>query len=89
LNAALSVAPEATGTVTISSDPDGAEIFVDDKFYGSTPATLDFPLEVTRSFLNFRDTPTGAAPSKSSNQARHPSRLLSTQLHESRSLPAE
>jgi S1-C subfamily serine protease len=40
LNAALSAAPEATGTVTISSDPDGAEIFVDDKFHGNTPATL-------------------------------------------------
>jgi len=32
--------PEGFGTVNISSDPDGAEIFVDDKFHGNAPATL-------------------------------------------------
>jgi serine protease Do len=32
--------PHGFGTVTITSDPDGAEIFVDDKFVGSTPAKL-------------------------------------------------
>jgi S1-C subfamily serine protease len=32
--------PEGVGTVTITSDPDGAEIFVDEKFHGNTPATL-------------------------------------------------
>ncbi len=42
-NASLSAAPEALGTVSISSDPDGAEIFVDDKFHGNTPATLKLP----------------------------------------------
>jgi serine protease Do len=31
---------EGTGTVSITSDPDGAEIFVDDKFFGDAPATL-------------------------------------------------
>src|SRR6267378_4039983 len=31
-NASLFAAPEALGTVSISSEPDGAEIFVDDKF---------------------------------------------------------
>jgi PEGA domain-containing protein len=31
------------GTVIISSEPDGAEIFVDDKFHGNTPATLKLP----------------------------------------------
>ena len=31
---------ESVGTVTITSDPDGAEIFVDDKFHGNTPAIL-------------------------------------------------
>jgi S1-C subfamily serine protease len=36
-------APQGAGTVTISSDPDGAEIFVDDKFHGNTPATLKIP----------------------------------------------
>ena len=32
--------PEGTGTVSITSDPDGAEIFIDDKFFGNVPATL-------------------------------------------------
>jgi len=36
-------APDGVGTVTISSEPDGAEIFVDDKFHGNTPATLKIP----------------------------------------------
>jgi S1-C subfamily serine protease len=36
-------APEGVGTVTVSSEPDGAEIFVDDKFHGNTPATLKLP----------------------------------------------
>ena len=35
-----SPAPDGIGTVIVSSDPDGAEIFVDDKFHGNTPATL-------------------------------------------------
>ena len=35
--------PEGTGTVSITSDPDGAEIFVDDKFFGNVPATLKLP----------------------------------------------
>jgi hypothetical protein len=34
-----SSAPDGVGTVTISSDPDGAEIFIDDKFLGNAPAT--------------------------------------------------
>lgn len=38
-----SSAPEGAGTVVISSTPDGAEIFVDDKFHGNTPATLRLP----------------------------------------------
>jgi PEGA domain-containing protein/trypsin-like peptidase len=42
-NAHLSTALEAVGTVSITSDPDGAEIFVDDKFHGNTPATLKLP----------------------------------------------
>ncbi len=42
-NTPLPAAPEAVGTVTISSEPDGAEIFVDDKFHGNTPATLKLP----------------------------------------------
>ena len=36
-------APDGVGTVSISSDPDGAEIFVDEKFHGNTPATLKLP----------------------------------------------
>lgn len=31
------------GTILVSSTPDGAEIFVDDKFHGNTPATLRLP----------------------------------------------
>jgi S1-C subfamily serine protease len=34
---------EGAGTVIISSEPDGAEIFVDEKFHGNTPATLRIP----------------------------------------------
>ncbi|HYL85574.1 MAG TPA: trypsin-like peptidase domain-containing protein [Candidatus Angelobacter sp.] len=37
------VAQEGAGTVTITSEPDGAEIFVDEKFHGNTPATLRLP----------------------------------------------
>jgi serine protease Do len=36
--------PEGTGTISITSDPDGAEIFVDDKFFGDAPATLKLPV---------------------------------------------
>jgi serine protease Do len=39
-NASMSVASNAVGSVSISSDPDGAEIFIDGKFHGNTPATL-------------------------------------------------
>ena len=34
---------DAVGTVSVSSGPDGAEIFVDDKFLGNAPATLKLP----------------------------------------------
>jgi S1-C subfamily serine protease len=34
------VSPEGFGQLTITSDPDSAEIFVDGKFVGNTPATL-------------------------------------------------
>ena len=34
---------KAFGTVAITSDPDGAEIFVDEKFVGNTPAKLKLP----------------------------------------------
>lgn len=39
-SASSSVVPDGVGTILISSVPDGAEIFVDDKFHGNTPATL-------------------------------------------------
>jgi len=39
-NASLSAPLDAVGTVSISSDSDGAEIFVDEKFHGNTPAML-------------------------------------------------
>ena len=41
-----SPAPQASpgvGTIIISSTPDGAEVFVDEKFHGNTPATLRLP----------------------------------------------
>jgi hypothetical protein len=31
---------QGTGSVNVSSDPEGAEIYVDDKFVGNTPSTL-------------------------------------------------
>ena len=34
---------DAFGTVTVSSDPDGAEVYLDGKFIGNTPATLEIP----------------------------------------------
>jgi serine protease Do len=33
-------APEGNGTLIVSSDPDGAELYVDGKFVGNVPATL-------------------------------------------------
>jgi serine protease Do len=41
-------APEGTGALKISSDPDGAEVYVDGKFVGNAPATLKLPLDRTR-----------------------------------------
>lgn len=41
--AATTVGSDGVGTILISSIPDGAEIFVDDKFHGNTPATLRLP----------------------------------------------
>lgn len=32
--------PPQTGTVTIASDPAGAEIYIDGRFFGQTPATI-------------------------------------------------
>jgi S1-C subfamily serine protease len=40
LSPVAGAAPDGVGTVVITSEPDGAEIFVDDKFYGNTPASL-------------------------------------------------
>ena len=34
---------EGSGIVTISSSPDAAEIYIDGKFHGNTPATLKLP----------------------------------------------
>jgi len=35
--------PDGFGVLSITSDPDAAEIFVDGKFHGNTPATLKLP----------------------------------------------
>jgi serine protease Do len=36
--------PEGNGTLTVSSDPDGAEVYLDGKFVGNTPATVKLPI---------------------------------------------
>lgn len=43
LNTSPQAAPGGAGTVLITSVPDGAEIFVDEKFHGNAPATLRLP----------------------------------------------
>jgi S1-C subfamily serine protease len=53
LNASLSATVDAVGTVSISSDPDGAEIFIDDKFHGNTPAALKLPAGAHAIVLKF------------------------------------
>jgi len=35
--------PEGFGQITVTSEPDAAEVFVDGKFVGNTPATLKLP----------------------------------------------
>ena len=45
--------PDGVGTVTITWEPDGAEIFVDDKFYGNTSATLKLPAGTHAIVLKF------------------------------------
>ena len=52
-NASLSAAFDAVGTVSISSDPDGAEIFVDEKFHGNTPALLKLTIRSHAIVLKF------------------------------------
>ncbi len=39
-SAAATAPTEATGTVSVNTNPDGADVYVDDQFYGSSPATL-------------------------------------------------
>lgn len=45
--------PSGTGTVTISSDPDGAEIYIDGKFFGDAPATLKLSVGSHEVILKF------------------------------------
>jgi hypothetical protein len=33
-------ANDATGTIILSTNPDGAEVYLDTQFYGNSPATL-------------------------------------------------
>jgi S1-C subfamily serine protease len=40
---AMASVRQGFGTIAISSDPDGAEIYVDDKFVGNTPAKVKLP----------------------------------------------
>ncbi|GAC1637376.1 MAG: hypothetical protein NVS9B14_17250 [Candidatus Acidiferrum sp.] len=46
-----------TGTVSITSDPDGAEILVDDKFFGNVPATLKLSAGTHEIVLKFPGRP--------------------------------
>lgn len=41
---AASQAADGVGSVSISSTPDGAEVYVDGKFVGNTPETLKLPV---------------------------------------------
>ncbi len=41
--AAAGSSPDGFGTITITSEPDAAEVFVDGKFLGNTPSTLKLP----------------------------------------------
>jgi serine protease Do len=50
-------APDGIGTISITSDPDGAEIFVDDKFFGDAPATLKLPVGTHSIDLKFPGRP--------------------------------
>src|ERR1019366_4694520 len=43
-NSSTTHAPEGNGTLTVSSDPDGAEVYLDGKSLGNTPATLKLPI---------------------------------------------
>jgi S1-C subfamily serine protease len=53
LNSSASAIPDGVGTVTISSEPDGAEIFVDEKFLGNAPASLRLPAGTHAILLKF------------------------------------
>jgi serine protease Do len=52
--ATVSIRP-GFGTITITSDPDGAEIYVDEKFIGNAPAKLKLPAGSHRIVLKSRD----------------------------------
>jgi serine protease Do len=53
LKTSSSSVADAVGTVSVSSEPDGAEIFVDDKFLGNAPATLKLPAGPHNILLKF------------------------------------
>ncbi len=45
--------PDGNGTVSISSEPDGAEIFVEEKFLGNGPASLKLPADSHAILMKF------------------------------------
>jgi S1-C subfamily serine protease len=53
LKTSSSSVADAVGSVSVSSEPDGAEIFVDDKFLGNAPATLRLPAGPHNILLKF------------------------------------
>lgn len=56
-SAAPPAVSDGVGTILISSVPDGAEIFVDEKFHGNTPATLRLPTGSHAIVLKFPGRP--------------------------------
>jgi hypothetical protein len=48
---------EGSGTVAISSVPDAAEIYIDGKFHGNTPATVKLPAGAHTVVLQFSGRP--------------------------------
>jgi len=52
-----SAQPDGYGQLTISSEPDAAEIFIDGKFHGNAPATLKLPAGSHTILLKFPGRP--------------------------------
>lgn len=74
--------PEGTGTVIITSDPDGAEIFVDEKFFADDPATLKLSVGAHVIVLKIPAAAIGAALWRYGKETRPRSKLHSIPLRD-------